>query len=169
MFESVKEYSGQSCSQWTFLPSILSLFHFIIAACLVRSLIAQYKHKADLFIMEGINTSSGVTYFHWDVWTVENGIIYLSKTYQIHLTEYGSIFVYPTWQVIKQKPSWCTAEVFQNSSENNYLNVGPLSLSPAHVGEALKTDLRTKNTKQMEKSLGSKGSVFFSHELEMVQ
>lgn len=88
MFEYVKEYSRQSCSQWiAFLPSILPLFQFVIAACLVKSLIAQYKHKADLFIMEGINTSSEVTYFHWDARTVDNGIIYLSKTYQIHLSQ----------------------------------------------------------------------------------
>lgn len=33
----------------------------------------------------------------------------------------------------------------------------PLGLSPTHVGEVLKTELRTKNTKHMEKSLGSKG------------
>lgn len=52
--------------------------------------------------------------------------------------------------------------MLQNSSDNNYLNMGPLGLSPAHVGEALKTGLRIKNTKQMEKSLGSKGSGFFS-------
>lgn len=37
--------------------------------------------------------------------------------------------------------------------------MGPLSLSQTHVGEALKTVLRTKNTKHMEKSLGSKGTV----------
>lgn len=35
----------------------------------------------------------------------------------------------------------------------------PLGLSQTHVGEALKTVLRTKNTKHMEKSLGSKRTV----------
>ena len=48
---------------------------------------------------------------------------------------------------------------FQNSSENNYLNMGPLGLSQTHVGGALKTVLRTKNIKHMEKSLGSTGTV----------
>lgn len=36
--------------------------------------------------------------------------------------------------------------------------MGPLGLSPTHVREALKMERRTKNTKHMEKSLGSQGT-----------
>lgn len=57
------------------------LFQFIIAACLVRSWVAEHTHMAAPFIMGRINTFSEVTYFPLGAHTVGDEIMYLSTTY----------------------------------------------------------------------------------------
>lgn len=63
------------------LSRVLSLCPFIVAAWLVRSLIAQHTQKADPFIMKGIDTSREVTFFPLGAHTVGDEITYLPTTY----------------------------------------------------------------------------------------
>lgn len=72
--------SHAHCGQH-FPSRILTSFQFVIAACHVRSLIAEHMHSADACIMERINTSAEVTYFPLDVHTVGDEIMYLSTMY----------------------------------------------------------------------------------------